>query len=630
MRLIKLFLILFCVVISGYSQDAPYKGKLGINISLPERGGTFVDLMKESYRWVDANSWASLESHQVDAQGWPTIDAVFVHDARPVAEWSGDIDDPEVYRIDISGTYSCSLFGSATISVDGGYVQNSKYDPLTNRTYFDFIIPNSPGPNYGFFSISFTQTQRTSMSQIGSGFSDFKMVKPGYAHDTDQLFTDDFISTLTNADFSTIRFMDFRGTNGSEPEYPAVIRWEERKLTTDASQNRIGPIRKNDGAAWEYVIELANQVEMDVWINIQLSATDEYVRNLAEMFKSDLDSDLNVYVESSNEVWNTAPAFQQSVYNQLQADALSIGEHENHARRTVQLAQLFKEVFGEGSLNNRIRVVLCSHAPMLKWWVEPMLQYVNREFGPPADYIYMIARQTYFGGGTGSVELVSKILSDCRDEITNQMSETSGNQAGRLQWVEKAVSWNLVGGCGSYEGGPDHGGGTTVNVANQILAERDAEMGEIFKYNLDDAFFALGANLAMQFTLTSAYTRYGCWGLTDDVTDPDRNYKFQAVRDLIGVRQSENPIEVEPSELKCYPNPFRDSLNIEYSTSQNDQILIKLFNSLGQCVQTFHVQSQADGSNTSVLNTAGLSSGVYMCTVERSGVKLKAKVVLIR
>ena len=103
-----------------------------------------------------------------------------------------------------------------------------------------------------------------------------------------------------------------------------------------------------------------------------------------------------------------------------------------------------------------------------------------------------------------------------------------------MQWVAKAAAWNLVGGYCSYEGGPDYGGGDTINLDNRILCNRDPGMATEYKYNLDDAFFGLGANMAVQFTLTSAYTRYGCWGLTDDVAYPDRNYKFQAARDLLG------------------------------------------------------------------------------------------------
>ena len=86
---------------------------------------------------------------------------------------------------------------------------------------------------------------------------------------------------------------------------------------------------------------------------------------------------------------------------------------------------------------------------------------------------------------------------------------------------------------GLREGGPDHGGGSTTNLVNRIEAERSEGMAEIFKYNNEEGFFHLGGNLAIQFTLTSAYNRYGCWGLTDDINDVDRNYKFRAAKELI-------------------------------------------------------------------------------------------------
>jgi len=77
-------------------------------------------------------------------------------------------------------------------------------------------------------------------------------------------------------------------------------------------------------------------------------------------------------------------------------------------------------------------------------------------------------------------------------------------------------------------------GNPTRNIDNRIMANRVERMKTEVKYNYDNAFFALGANIACQFTLQSPYTRYGCWGLTDDLAYPDRNYKFQAARDLLG------------------------------------------------------------------------------------------------
>ena len=73
----------------------------------------------------------------------------------------------------------------------------------------------------------------------------------------------------------------------------------------------------NDGAYdnWqgEYAILLANEVHANAWINVPYHATDDYVTQLAQLIKSTLDPSLNVYVEFSNEVWNTA--FEQGAAN---------------------------------------------------------------------------------------------------------------------------------------------------------------------------------------------------------------------------------------------------------------------------------------------------------------------------
>lgn len=254
------------------------------------------------------------------------------------------------------------------------------------------------------------------------------------------------------------------------------------------------------------------------------------------MLLNDLDPSLNIYVESSNEVWNTAPGFEQSQYNRAGANARGIGEHENHARRTVELAQLFESVFGPGSLNSRIRVILCSHQPMLKWWVEPMLW---------------------------------------------------------IQWIQKAGDWSLPGGYCSYEGGPAHGGGSTTNIANRILAERSQGMCEAMRYNLDDGFIRLGGNLAMHFTLTSAYTRYGCWGLTDDVSIPDRNYKYQCLKELVEVPTFIRN-EMKSGWVNVYPNPVSDVLTVSYELHEKKAATLEIFDLYGRNLYSIYLPTSAN------------------------------------
>ncbi|MCB0679496.1 MAG: hypothetical protein KDC32_00790, partial [Saprospiraceae bacterium] len=62
--------------------------QIGVNIGLPERGGTYIDLARENYRWTNLNSGSPVGSNEVDERGWPTVDAQYVVDFRPVAEWA--------------------------------------------------------------------------------------------------------------------------------------------------------------------------------------------------------------------------------------------------------------------------------------------------------------------------------------------------------------------------------------------------------------------------------------------------------------------------------------------------------------------------------------------------------------
>lgn len=608
-------------------------GQLGINISLPERGGTFVDIAKENYRYSKAGTGADLAAADVDSSGWPKCDVNFVLDLRPAAEWAGSVDDPASYHLDLRGTYKCSLAGRASMRSTGqGTVQNVVYDSALNVTTFDFAVADAPAPGGGFINLEFTNTRRTAASAMGSGFTRFRMNRPGYPLNTPKLFTDDFLATLNGINFSAIRFMVFTNTNGMDPLYPAATPWSKRKLTTDAGQNPLLPLGKTDGGAWEYVISLANTVNKDVWINVPISADAGYVRHLAQLLKDSLKSNLNIYVESSNEVWNTAPGFEQSAYNKAWAQALGITEQQNHARRTVSLAVSFDSVFGPGSLNNRVRVVLCSHKPMLKWWVEPMLQYVNTTFGPPNKFIYAIGCQTYFSGGADSGESTAKILSDCHQDIQSQIDETGQvNEAGRVQWIAKAKSWNLAGGFVSYEGGPDHGGGSTVNVGNRILAEREAGMGALLKYNYDTAFIAIGGTLAMQFTLSSGYSRYGCWGLTDDVSHPDRNYKYGALKTIVDASMKvETAVPVSSSFQSVTYYPAMRRVAVRFTAEPGLKAIITLHTASGQKVKTLYQGMPGPGLRQIAWNIQSLAPGLYMFRIVSGNRRTMHRVAIVR
>lgn len=95
-----------------------------------------------------------------------------------------------------------------------------------------------------------------------------------------------------------------------------------------------------------------------------------------------------------------------------------------------------------------------------------------------------------------------------------------------------------------------------VDLANRIKAIRTSRQKDIYKKNYADNFWDLGGGLAMQFTLAGGYSRYGAWGLTDDINNPDRNFLFAGVRELIG---KGNAISIVPYRLNAFESPTTKS-----------------------------------------------------------------------
>ena len=135
------------------------------------------------------------------------------------------------------------------------------------------------------------------------------------------------------------------------------------------------------------------------------------------------------------------------------------------------------------------------------------------------------------------------------------------------------------------------------------------------RYNLDDAFIQLGGTLAMQFTLTSAYTRYGCWGLTDDVGNPHRNYKFACLRDLLAdtvVTSVSQPSSEDHSyEVSVYPNPSSGVVFLSYELLRSTDISLNIYDLFGQEVYRADIRRQGIGSHVLNWQAENEISGIY-------------------
>ncbi len=521
-KLICLMSLVLLLVMSSLVFAQTYPGKIGVGIgmgwNLP-----FVDAAKtlRAFENTDRTPAAT------DSQGWPTTDAITVlWDMRPIAPWEGSIDDPERHFPNVSGTYKCSFNGQATLSIfEGNFsTANQVYDSGTNTTAFDLIVPTDADEWNNVVFISFTDTKRTSESATNTGITNLKAIRPGYPADTTQIFHTPFIDAINSASFSTWRAMGWVSANNTNLDYPQQVEWSERKLWTDATQETWGD--KLEGGCWETVIWLSNEAGIDPWITIPIHASDDYITQLATLFKDNLNADRNVYVEWSNEVWNFL--FWQTNYNNLWGQALGLSNVEHYAKRTAEISNIFKSVWGASAINDRVRVMNC-------WYdsgglFQQQMNYINNNFGPPSQIIYAIASANYLDvRDTGLLE-----YGTAQEILDGMWAKSDSWVPYRQAAATVAGDWTLPGGHCAYEGGSDTGGGSTMNLPNRLAAERSAGMMDLMIHDLRDNWFPHDGQLFMCLELTSGYNRYGCWGLTDDVTDPDRNYKFAAVRNLLG------------------------------------------------------------------------------------------------
>ncbi|WP_165249371.1 hypothetical protein [Paludisphaera soli] len=520
------------------AQRAPHEKKVGVELDGlgdGNRGRPFVDLAKTLRGWMKPRGEGAVP---IDDKGWPKADAKTVlFDVRPVFAWAPPIDDPDAYQPDWSGTYPFSLRGRAEVAIAEGpgcKVEAARYDAKSNTTSGRIVVPKG----CGILVVSFAKTRRDADAPEGSGFTNFRIIRPGYPADTAQVFTNEYLASLKP--FSTLRYMDWLETNHNPGYYGDegrhALEWADRRPADYATQ--AGETGGKYGVAWEHVVELANATDTDAWINVPIAATDGYVAELAKFLKAGLKPGLKVYVEHSNEVWNFG--FPQYIYNKLAAiDEVKRGgsplnadgskdeeawTHRRHAKRLVEIGRTFRETFGADQAD-RVRPVYAS------WAISPgphyadVLAWVEATYGAPRDHFVALADASYYN--------VSRAAKDASPEqlVAAMRASSDANLDHRTKIREIADRYGLK--HYQYEIGPDVGGGDPTNVANRIRANRLPAMEELVLHDALDNWFDRGGDLYMYFAHIGPASRFGCWGLSEDVDQLDTP-KWRAIYKLTG------------------------------------------------------------------------------------------------
>lgn len=458
------------------------------------RTHVYVDLVKQARRFGSPSSpWDG--KAMLGDDGWPVGDfGIFLmSDQRGV---SG-----------ISGTYTVAFDGQATVApvASRAQVQHQRYDPSTNRTTLELLLPAEADQ----LALSFTQT--------GAGIKNLQVIRPGYDVTHPPLFTRAFIDHVQR--FGTLRFMDWLRTNNN----PATS-WSTR---TDPQRIRYN---SDKGVPWEHIITLANQTGQHVWINIPVAATDDYVRQLALLFKSTLNPNSRIYVEYSNEVWNgqfkqystnKALAVEEVKANPESPLAYDGSRDPNQwayrriAKRGKEISDIFRSVFGDAAMMSRIRPVFATQVVNV-YASQLGLDFIDSVYGPPAKYFYAMAGAPYFNlGKQQRVEGLStdQVLQAMAQSVTDlpRINEFEKNQA-LASWY--GLPWL------AYEGGADSFGPGSHDA--KMDANLDPRMQDLCQRYLS-SWYQSGGQLFMWFNAGAGNwtTQYGAWELTTDLAITD-------------------------------------------------------------------------------------------------------------
>ncbi|MCF8483678.1 MAG: hypothetical protein K9G71_00605 [Rhodobacteraceae bacterium] len=294
----------------------------------------FLDVMKTAREWTGnlPNQFGGWDHAQLaaagvlDESGWPksippelaSLSLLILTDLP--ADAGG-----------VAGRYLLTFEGKGKLEI-GGRAQNVVMSDT--QALFDYT------PGDGTVALTITQTD------AADPLRNFTLVREDRAAllAQGQIFNPDWLARIRGV--KTIRFMDWMRTNNS-----TLARLGDRPKPSDYTWTRLG-------APIEIVIELANELNANPWINIPHLAEDSLITFYAETTRDTLAPGLVAHVEFSNEVWNWG--FSQASWAEEQGKARWGREStwvQYYALRASQMADIWAQTFGDQADSRLIRIL---------------------------------------------------------------------------------------------------------------------------------------------------------------------------------------------------------------------------------------------------------------------------------
>jgi hypothetical protein len=578
---------------TGIMPELSFKPSLGINTEAPQGGADtagmpmpFVDIFRTARPFEELSPAGT----QFDANGWPT-EFASGHNYAKSKLLQGTLDNsiPE-------GEYTVLFDGNGTLEFSGS-VSNVTKISGENKYTLNLNLNDFDGENEvaAADTNAFNMNVKGISSGAGNYMKNIRIVMPGgtctgnpfiridstetcpngtsyqsfesrlQADRNAIIFNPDYLLFLRN--FKVIRMMNLMEASLKKLCYTSdtcptgVGTWDHRAKMADAvwggNDGRTAD-EDHKGVPVKVMTTLANTLKRDIWVNMPHIANDDYVAQYAKQVYTELDPSLKVYLEYSNEVWNSgfagyAYAVSEGVKQGLNTvPAEFVGSSRDgdyfarlrfYSQRAAQIFDLWETEFGIG--NTRMVRVLGSFIgdkvlteQMLKTVVTNKVDVVAIApyfFGCPYQDICIDAPKTLLGATT--VDDIFAALDQSRTIDVKSIDGTIAAIENQLT-ITNQYSVKLV----SYEGGQHLvtgvlGSGVTADDQTRLRklfndANRDPRMKEryITFLNAWKNLSTDGTSLFTLYTMPQSFYRYGNFGIKEHLNKPRaESPKFDAV-----------------------------------------------------------------------------------------------------
>jgi len=355
--------------------------------------------------------------------------------------------------------------------------------------------------------------------------------------------------------FRTLRFMDWGATNTTLME-----NWSERPLLTD----RIwaGP----NGVPVDAMIDLANTVGAEPWMNVPPHASDDYILQFARLATQKVTAGVKINLEYANEAWNYVfPATKwmlanaQAAWPEEVAKGTSIYALEAnwYARRLVQTCHIAKT--SSSGASTRFRCISNTQAAVPSATEQVLACAVAaKTLGQPcAKSIDVVSIAPYFGYYLGSTTMTSTLLgwatstTSGLDKVFQELTghDSSGSTvvaplaivnkqapngaiAQAASWMAgtKAVAAKYGLPMWAYEGGqhlvpPTNDANSKISNL-MIAANRDPRMQAAYEQMIAN-WQSVGGQVFAYYSHATVPSKSGSWGLKESMSD-NSNAKWKA------------------------------------------------------------------------------------------------------